>query len=497
MNKTMKYLSMAALALVGAVVTSCSSDDELLQPTNPGKVITLSTTVNLDNGSGTRALNPTTGAKTFAEGETMALRYMSTSGWKKAVSHALTISDITGGTSATFTFDLEDPVKTQPVSYVYPASMADEDGDIDFDLLSTQDGTLGTLESNFDLAYYAGAWVGGNLPSVTLQNQLAILAIKLKNESGINDITDEITGMTLNDGANTYTVTRDAAVGPIYVAIIPGTYPTITITATDGTKYYMKTLSNKTYATNNVYPVNWRMPEYVFNGKFSVGESKQVVFSPGNLQLVGENTWQFATNQWDYFGDTQADNHRDLFGWGTGDNPNKTSQDNNDYATFNDWGNNSFLQAQLGTGWYTLSNAEWHYLFKTRPSAAAKYGYATVNEKHGIIILPDVFTDPNKNKGSNAFVGSTTTGWAANEYTSEDWADMEAAGCVFLPAAGARYEKGVGNTDIGYYWSSTPNGNFSSNAAYSVCITSDLLYTENAPFYCREGQSVRLVRDAK
>ena len=150
MNKTMKYLSMAALALVGAVVTSCSSDDELLQPTNPGKVITLSTTVNLDNGSGTRALNPTTGVKTFAEGEKMALRYMSTSGWKKAVSHTLTISDITGGTSATFTFDLEDPVKTEPVSYVYPASMADEDGDIDFDLLSTQDGTLGTLERNSD-----------------------------------------------------------------------------------------------------------------------------------------------------------------------------------------------------------------------------------------------------------------------------------------------------------------------------------------------------------
>ena len=78
MNKTMKYLSMAALALVGAVVTSCSSDDELLQPTNPGKVITLSTTVNLDNGSGTRALT-SEGVKTFAVGETMALIYQNSS----------------------------------------------------------------------------------------------------------------------------------------------------------------------------------------------------------------------------------------------------------------------------------------------------------------------------------------------------------------------------------------------------------------------------------
>ena len=457
MNKTMKYLSMAALALVGAVVTSCSSDDELLQPTNPGKVITLSTTVNLDNGSGTRALNPTTGAKTFAEGETMALRYMSASGWKKAVSHDLTISDIDGGTSATFTFDLEDPVKTQPVSYVYPASMADEDGDIDYTLLSTQDGTSGTLASNFDLAYYAGAWVGGNLPSVTLQNQLAILAIKLKNESGINDITDEITGMTLNDGANTYTVTRDAAVGPIYVAIIPGTYPTITVTATDGTKYYLKNLSNKTYETNNVYPVNWLMPEYVLNGKFTVNASgDQIRFSPGNLQLVGVNSWKFADNQWDYFGNTQADNNRDLFGWGTGDN----------------------------TGWYTLSNDEWHYLFITRTvngGTGAGHSYTlgqSVNGKMGVVIYPD--------------------NYAGALYTTEaNWSTFEAAGCVFLPAAGSRYGNGVGNTDKGYYWSSTPNYNFASNAAYSVHITSALLYTENAPFYCSDGQSVRLVREVE
>ena len=485
MNKTMKYLSMAALALVGAVVTSCSSDDELLQPTNPGKVITLSTTVNLDNGSGTRALNPTTGAKTFAEDETMALRYMSASGWKKAVSHALTISDITEGTSATFTFDLEEePDKTKPVSYVYPASMADEDGDIDLTLLSTQDGTLGTLESNFDLAYNTGAWDGENLPSVMLQNQLAILAIKLKDEIGSEDITDDITGMTLNDGANTYTVTRDAAVGPIYVAIIPGTYPTITVTATDGTKYYLKNLSNKTYKTNNVYPVNWLMPEYVFNGKFSVGESKQVVFSPGNLQLVGENSWKFADNQWDYFGDTQADNHRDLFGWGTGNNPNQTSEDNNDYATFNDWGNNSILQAQLGTGWRTLSNDEWHYLFKTRTvngGTGAGHSYTlgqSVNEKPGVVIYPD------------NYAGALYT-------TGANWSTFEAAGCVFLPAAGTRYGNKLYNTDKGYYWSSTPNYNFAFNAAYSVHITSDLLYTENSPFPCKDGQFVRLVREVE
>lgn len=218
-------------------------------------------------------------------------------------------------------------------------------------------------------------------------------------------------------------------------------------------------------------------------GVFSVSVSKKVCFSKGNLQLDGANTWKFADNQWDYFGDTQADNHRDLFGWGTGNNPNKTSEDNNDYGTFNDWGNNSFLQAQLGTGWYTLSNDEWHYLFKTRTvngGTGADHSYTlgqSVNGKMGVVIYPD------------NYAGALYT-------TGANWSTFEAAGCVFLPAAGTRYGNGLGNTDKGYYWSSTPNFKFASNAAYSVHI-SDQLYTENSPFYCSNGQSVRLVRLVK
>ena len=487
MNKTMKYLSMAALALVGAVMTSCSSDDELLQPTNTGKVITLSTTVNLDNGSGTRALTPE-GVKTFAKGETMALIYQTTGGVsKKVVSHALTDGDLKNdGKSATFTFDLvEEPNKGVNVKYVYPASMADDNGINYAPLYTTQNGTFGTLASNFDLAYDTGAWVGGeSLPGLTLQNQLAILAITLRNSGDSEDITNTITEMIVSDGANTYTVNRTAADGPIYVAIKPTLNATITVTATGGSKYYLKTLNNKTYAANNGYNVTWLMPEYVFNGKFSVGVSKQVVFSPGNLQLYGAKNWKFADHQWDYFGDSQFENNRDLFGWGTGNNPNQTSGDNNDYATFNDWGNNSFLQAQLGTGWYTLSNDEWHYLFITRTvngGTGAGHSYTlgqSVNGKMGVVIYPD--------------------NYAGALYTTEaNWSTFEAAGCVFLPAAGSRYGNGVGNTDKGYYWSSTPNYNFASNAAYSVHITSALLYTENAPFYCSDGQSVRLVREVE
>ena len=69
MKNTMRYLSMAALALVGALTAGCSSDDNIVeqpqQPDNKSNVVTLTTTVGFDASAGTRALT-STGVKTFA-----------------------------------------------------------------------------------------------------------------------------------------------------------------------------------------------------------------------------------------------------------------------------------------------------------------------------------------------------------------------------------------------------------------------------------------------
>ena len=269
--KTMKYfLSMAALVLVGAMTVSCSSDDNIIdqaqQPVNKKNLVTLTTTVSLDGGATTRALT-STGVKTFAAGETMAIYYWKNKGTvhEKAVSAPLTAGDITnGGKSATFTFTLDNPYKDMSVSYVYPAAMANADFTPNYDALyNNQNGTLATLASNFDFCTRSGAWNGENLPSLTLENQLAILAITLKNSDGSSDITSSITGLTLSDGTNTYNVTREAVAGPIYVAIRPTTSATITVTATDGTKNYPKTLTGKTYAAGNGYPVSWKMAKVV------------------------------------------------------------------------------------------------------------------------------------------------------------------------------------------------------------------------------------------
>ena len=262
----MRLLSMAALAVMGAVMTGCSSDDNIIeQPQQPevikNNVVTLTTTVGFDDAAGTTRALSSTGVKTFAAGETMALVYKNTGGSTvKVVSAALTDGNITdGGKSATFTFELTDPDKAQDVTYIYPAAMAKDDGSVNYDALNSQDGTLSTLSSNLDLATSSAAWDGNNLPAVTLANQLAILAVTLKNEAGTSDITSGTTKLTVSDGTNTYNVTPSAAEGPIYVAIRPTTSATINIEAINGGNGYCKTLTTKTYAANNGYSVSWKM----------------------------------------------------------------------------------------------------------------------------------------------------------------------------------------------------------------------------------------------
>ena len=265
MKRMKQYLSMAALALMGAVMTSCSSDDfansSNQQPTNTKNVEILTTTISMDadGDAVTRALT-SDGVKTFAAGDQLALVYTNNSGQTvKAVSTALPSGSY--GSSATFTFELEDADKTKNVTYIYPASMAKADGSVNYDALNSQNGTLATLASSLDLGTYTGAWDGVSLPTGTLANQLAILVITLKNSAGSSDITSSITGMTLKAGDNTYTVSRSAVAGPIYVAIRPTSSAQIWVTATDGSNEYKytKLLTGKTYEASKGYPLGWRM----------------------------------------------------------------------------------------------------------------------------------------------------------------------------------------------------------------------------------------------
>ena len=489
---------MAALALVGAMMTGCFSDEDFSnpqQPENKNNLVTLTTTVGFDDAAGTtRALSieGNKGVKTFAAGETMAVIYYNGTSMVKAVSHALEAGDITNeGKNATFTFDLETPSKSGNVLYIYPAAMADDTG-VDVTKLNTQEGTFDALQSKYDLCTNFGDWDGDNLPSLTLQNQLAILAITLKNSDGSSDITSSITGLTVGDGTNTYAVNRSAAAGPIYVAILPTSGATINVTATDGSKNYTKTLTTKTYEAGNGYNVSWRMAE-MLSGVFSVSSTKKVKFSKGNLRYAS-GTWSFFDNQYDYYTSYSADAW-DHFGWSTSATTYgmNTSTTNSTYSgDFVDWG------ATIGTGWRTLTSDEWTYLFNTRSASTVngtengRYAKAKVNDVQGIILFPDTYTHPDGVTAPTGVNATNNTGWNGNSYSSADWTKMESAGCVFLPAAGYRNGSSVDNPGTnGYYWSATPND---TGNAYGVYFLSGYLNpasSSNRSF----GYSVRLVRE--
>ena len=258
---------MAALAFVGTILTSCSSDDiisdEPQQLEKTDDVVTQTTTVCLDGTATTRALTAG-GVKTFGAGEQIAVVYENTSdATVRAVSVPLTAADIASGSkSATFTVTLTNPKPNGSVKYIYPAAMAKPDGSENYDALAGQNGTLANLASFLDFAKYEGTLTAdAKLPTstVTLTNQLAILALTVKNSDGSSDLTSTITDLTINDGTNNYVVNRTAAAGPIYVAVKPTTAADINVTAFDGTYVYTKSLSSKSYAANNFYNLGWKM----------------------------------------------------------------------------------------------------------------------------------------------------------------------------------------------------------------------------------------------
>lgn len=262
--------------------------------------------------------------------------------------------------------------------------------------------------------------------------------------------------------------------------------------------------------------------------KFSVGAGKYVYFSKGNLQFnavqgthacadgtTQPGTWRFAENQWDCVGpDNQNasstyDGWIDLFGWGTSGwssgavayQPYSTSGTYSDYypggsATNNltggyawaDWGvYNAISNGGNQTGlWRSLTKDEWVYLLSTRNTSLRSL--ATVNDVVGLVILPDNWVQP-----EGIAYTATTSNYTTNIYTVAQWATLEIAGAVFLPAAGARYGTIVGGAfSDGYYWSSSYIN--ISHVCCLIFISSNLNHT----IYSRDyGHAVRLVQDVK
>ena len=263
---------MATLAVMGAMMAGCASEDNIIadpqQPAGPTGPLTLTTTVTLGDGANTRALT-SEGVKTFKEGDKIAVKYIRNDyGISKTdVSNALKTTDISSdGKTATFTVTLTyTPKEGCNVTYVYPAVLG-EDGTRDEMIQNDQDGTLTTLASKFDYCEGSGT-MGGTAPNfvlptgVTLENQLTLA--KFTVSAGTSDITSSVTQLMIDDGTHCYTVNRTAAAGPIWVAMYPiASTQKIKVTAVNGTDLYQSgDITGKTLAKNNYYDISVTTPQ--------------------------------------------------------------------------------------------------------------------------------------------------------------------------------------------------------------------------------------------
>ena len=300
------------------------------------------------------------------------------------------------------------------------------------------------------------------------------------------------------------------------------------------------------------------------SGLYSVSDNLKVYFSQGNLQFnttgthtiagggTRSGTWQFAPHQYDMLSDGNLNASStytgwiDLFGWGTSGYHNSSDPYNIHYQPYDmtsdsyvnvlnwtgygpstnmssphltgtsakyDWGIYNGISCNGGEiapgTWRTLTYDEWNYLLtgSNRNGAANKQGSGNIEGIPGLILLPDIWSLPSGCTFNPGYVSGTSTDaqktWTRNTYTYEQWAKMEAAGAVFLPAEGYRRKAEDATTysigdrrQTGNYWSATNCDGHSDNGSWHA---SNFYFHGNkagvATNTRRVGFSVRLTKD--
>ena len=263
-----------------------------------------------------------------------------------------------------------------------------------------------------------------------------------------------------------------------------------------------------------IVSLNLMATEGALRGKFSVSATKQIVFSQGNLQYQpSTETFRFAEQQYHFVGDdtqgnvyveTEKSNNEnvrssyykgwaDIFSWGTGDRPAYHSDNNDDFATYNEWGaqpiSNGGNAANL---WRTLTEDEWDYLADKRLNADSLKGLAIVEGVKCALLFPDNFNEIT----DVPFIHKTEDS-ETNTLTTDQWNALEKAGVVCLPLGGwSRVYMGSYTLDEvqygGLYWSSTKSGN---SAGVMAAYADDSDFGLNGTSYVCDGCAVRLVQD--
>ena len=397
-------------------------------------------------------------------------------------------------------------------------------------------GKLNNLHENS--VYYIRYVLSNNYSSIVLEDHVKM--IRTLAVTRPTSVTGSITSKTHHSASVTGYVSDDGGATVTDRGIVFATYSNPTtasnkVSAGSGSKgtytCQLQNLSPSTTYYVRSYAVNRKGTSYgeqktfttdAWDGSgsyhaFSISATKQVTFSPGNLQYTqSTNTWSFAENQWDMIGtdnviggsvssDQYGDDKSgtaladkiDLFGWSTSANNFgvSTSTDYNDYSgSFVDWGTNK-IGSDAPNTWRTLTYDEWYYLRYNRTNANDLVGVAQVNGVNGLIFLPDNWTCPAGITFKSGFHSSSGSSYFAfyQTFNEDQWSKLEAAGAVFLPAAGYRYGSNVHDVQYyGDYWSGSAT-EYDSGSAYFLEFRSDDagMISDGRVL----GQSVRLVKD--
>ena len=481
-------LLLAGLMLVG--MTNCRKKVDTIASVGEKVHITVKV-----NGGGKAGVNPANGEITFNDGDYLYVGYdgakvgeLTYSTGSSSFGGDITISQ--SGDQPLYFYYLGGPAATVVDATHYTANISDQTGN--YPVIATGPSTTnyvdGTKAYTVNLANKCGF-----VKFATNVNSTTVNVGGMNTKATLDFSTGEITPGT----EGTVSFSTDGEGTGWAILLVQDAVDDATVTASgysNGTCDVPAVTNNMLYSTGVGVTLTASAPTGAINGLFSVSDTKQVYFSQGNLQgtqttttgIISVVKWSFsfAAHQWDYIGNAagntsisgngalSVDGTVDLFGWSTSATTLgiHNSTNNNTYSgDFADWGSNLEVQKSIGTGWRTLTSAEWQYILDH-----STMGWSSVAGVNGYVIRPD---------------GNTTA--VASSYTAEAWAVEEAAGSVFLPAAGYRNGTSVYNVGyFGFYWSSTPN----DDDAWSLLFRDSGAYMYD---YGRNyGCSVRLVRDA-
>ncbi|MCQ2309497.1 MAG: hypothetical protein MJZ78_05920, partial [Bacteroidales bacterium] len=343
-----------------------------------------------------------------------------------------------------------------------------------------------------ELAYSAD----GNYGNVSMKMPHAVLKLNL-SELGTAEGTDVTIKANGTEVASVSNVNKDPK--NVYVAVpTEGSqeakrYEFVSIVGGASCNGW-KLEENTFYTLKNGDGAAIMIEQTLLPGKFSVSEAEYVQFSIGNLYCTrdtesGPFHFAFEKNQYDFRCRNGVTNDNAVIDGVTTKTPSSTAglflwdiHHAGDFGAFEtslqsgtrtptdvfNWGD----AFGSGSGWKTLTGDEWDYLRQHSMKPA------TVNGFDGLILRPDGYP-----------AADVLSSYGPS--TNPTWDEAEAAGLVFLPAAGYVNSAQVSSDNICAYW--TANASSNDEARYYI-YWSTMDWNLVGSMSRAQGAAVRLVQ---